>query len=52
MSNHPSPDQLRMINHIRKLKKAKDEADKTGRPLRLKVGRFDATYENGKFSFD
>lgn len=52
MSDQPTPDQLRMLEHIRKLKKAKDEADKTGKPLRLKVGKFKATYENGKFSFD
>ncbi len=48
----PTPEQLRRIEHIRKLKKAMEEADKTGKPLRLKIGKLKGSYENGKLNLD
>ena len=34
--------------HIHALKAAMDKARQTGEPLKLKIGRFDAVYDNGK----
>ena len=34
--------------HLHALKAAMDKARQTGRPLNLKIGRFDAVYENSK----
>lgn len=34
--------------HIHALKAAMDKARQTGEPLKLKIGRFDAVYENSK----
>ena len=41
-------EQKRRNAHIRALKAALDKARQTGKPLKLKIGRFDAVYENGK----
>ena len=34
--------------HLHALKAAMDRARQTGEPLRLKIGRFDAVYEDNK----
>ena len=34
--------------HLHALKAAMDKARQAGEPLKLKIGRFDAVYENGK----
>ena len=34
--------------HIHALKAAIDKARQTGEPLKLKIGRFDAVYDNSK----
>lgn len=34
--------------HLHALKAAMDKARQTGAPLKLKIGRFDAVYENSK----
>ena len=41
-------EQEKRIAHIRALKAAMDKARQTGEPLKLKIGRFDAVYENSK----
>lgn len=44
----PTEEQKKRYAHIHALKAAMDRARQTGEPLRLKIGRFDAVYENGK----
>lgn len=44
----PTEEQKKLNAHIHALKVAMDKARQTGDPLRLKVGRFDAVYENSK----
>lgn len=34
--------------HLHALKAAIDKARQAGEPLKLKIGRFDAVYDNGK----
>lgn len=34
--------------HLHALKAAMDRARQAGEPFKLKIGRFDAVYENGK----
>ena len=41
-------EQEKRIAHIRTLKAAMDKARQAGKPLNLKIGRFDAVYENSK----
>ena len=41
-------EQMKRIAHIHALKAAMDKARQTGEPLNLKIGRFDAVFENGK----
>ena len=41
-------EQKKRIAHIHALKAAMDKARQTGEPLKLKIGRFDAVYENSK----
>ena len=44
----PADDQKKRNTHIHALKAAFDKARQTGEPLKLKIGRFYAVYENGK----
>ena len=44
----PAEDQKKRNTHIHSLKAAMDRARQAGEPLKLKIGRFDAVYENGK----
>ena len=44
----PAEEQKKRAAHIRALKAAMDRARQAGEPLKLKIGRFDAVYENGK----
>ena len=39
-------EQKKRIAHLRALKATMDRARQTGEPLKLKIGRFDAVYEN------
>lgn len=41
-------EQKKRSAHIHALKAALDKARQTGEPLKLKIGRFDAVYENSK----
>lgn len=41
-------EQKKRIAHLHALKAALDKARQTGKPLKLKIGRFDAVFENGK----
>ena len=41
-------EQMKRNVHIHALKAALDRARQAGEPLKLKIGRFDAVYENGK----
>ena len=41
-------EQNKRIAHLHVLKAAMDKARQTGEPLKLKIGRFDAVYENSK----
>ena len=41
-------EQKKRIAHLHALKAALDKARQTGEPLKLKIGRFDAVYEDGK----
>ena len=41
-------EQKKRNEHIHALKAAMDKARQTGEPLKLKIGRFDAVYKNGK----
>lgn len=41
-------EQKKRIAHLHDLKAALDRARKAGEPLKLKIGRFNAVYENGK----
>ena len=41
-------EQKRRNAHIHGLAAAMNKARQTGEPLKLKIGRFDAVYENGK----
>ena len=45
--NTPTEEQKRRNAHIHALKAALDKARQTGEPLNLKIGRFDAVYQNG-----
>ena len=40
-------EQKKRIAHLHALKVAMDRARQAGEPLKLKIGRFDAVYENG-----
>lgn len=44
----PTEEQKKRNTHIHALKAALDKARQTGEPLKLKIGRLDAVYENGK----
>ena len=44
-------EQKKCAAHIHALKAAMDRARQTGEPLKLKIGRFDAVYENSKIKF-
>ena len=44
----PAEEQRKHNAHIHALKAAMDRARQTGEPLKLKIGRFDAVYENSK----
>lgn len=44
----PAEEQRKRNAHIHALKAALDKARQAGEPLKLKIGRFDAVYENGK----
>ena len=46
--NTPTEEQKKSNAHIHALKAAFDKARQTGEPLNLKIGRFDAVYENGR----
>ena len=46
--NTTTEEQKKRNAHIHALKAAFDKARQTGEPLNLKIGRFDAVYENGK----
>lgn len=46
--NTPTEEQKKRNAHIHALKAALDKAKQTGEPLKLKIGRFDAVYQNGK----
>ena len=41
-------EQMKHNAHIHALKAAMDRARQTGKPLKLKIGRFDTVYENGR----
>lgn len=41
-------EQRKRIAHLHALKAAMDRARQAGEALNLKIGRFDAVYENGK----
>ena len=41
-------EQKKRAAHIHALKAAMDKARQTGETLKLKIGRFDAVYEDGK----
>ena len=41
-------EQKKRNEHIRALKAAMDKARQTGEALNLRIGHFDAVYENGK----
>lgn len=41
-------EQMKRNAHIHALKAALDKARQTGKPLNLKIGRFNAVYENSK----
>ena len=41
-------EQMKRAAHIHALKAALDKARQAGAPLKLKIGRFDAVYENSK----
>ena len=41
-------EQMKRNAHIHALKAAMDRARQTEEPLKLKIGRFDAVYKNGK----
>ena len=41
-------EQKKRIAHLHALKAALDKARQTGAPLKLKIGRFDAVYEDSK----
>lgn len=43
-----SEEQKKRNAHIHALKAAFDKARQTGKPLKLKIGHFDAVYEKGK----
>ena len=44
----PAEEQKKRAAHINTLKAALDKARQTGEPLKLKIGRFDAVYEDSK----
>ncbi len=44
----PTEEQKKRNAHIHALKADMDRARQTGEPLTLKIGSFDAVYENGK----
>ena len=44
----PAEEQRKRNVHIHALKAAMDKARQAREPLKLKIGRFDAVYENGK----
>lgn len=44
----PAEEQKKRAAHIHALKAAMDRARQTGEPLKLKIGRFDAVYEDSK----
>ena len=44
----PAEEQKKRAAHIHALKAAMDRARQAGEPLKLKIGRFNAVYENGK----
>ena len=44
----PTEEQKKRAAHIHVLKAAMDKARQAGEPLKLKIGRFDAVYENSK----
>ena len=41
-------EQKKRIAHLRALKAAMDKARQAGKPINLKIGRFNAVYENSK----
>ena len=41
-------EQKKRNTHLHALKAAMDKARQAGEPLKLKIGRFDAVYENSK----
>ena len=41
-------EQNKRVAHLHALKAALDKARQTGEPLKLKIGRFDAVYEDSK----
>lgn len=41
-------EQMKRNAHLHALKDAMDKARQAGEPLKLKIGRFDAVYDNGK----
>ena len=41
-------EQKKRIAHLHALRAAMDKARQAGEPLKLKIGRFDAVYENSK----
>lgn len=45
--NTPTEEQKKRAAHVHALKAAFDKAKQTGEPLKLKIGRFDAVYQNG-----
>ena len=44
----PAEEQKKRNAHLHALKAALDKARQAGEPLKLKIGRFDAVYENSK----
>lgn len=44
----PTEEQKKRIAHIHALKAAMDRARQADEPLKLKIGRFNAVYENSK----
>lgn len=50
-SKEPTEGQKRFAEHVHQLKAALDKAKQTGKPLNLKIGRFDAVYQNGELKF-
>ena len=44
----PAEEQMKHNAHIHALKAAMDRARQTGEPLKLKIGRFNAVYGDGK----